>query len=161
MAIGELITGATQGSVLFAGVGGVLAQHNAGFQFDDANNVLKSANAATAASSQSLTISTGVGGPGNSGSPPAGNSGDLFLRTGTGGSDPFGTAGSGGSIIIQPGTSGGGSNGAGGSTIVRAPANLTGNIFAIQSDTGGVTHWAAASDGSWIGTKPIHTTHNS
>jgi hypothetical protein len=78
-----------------------------------------------------------------------------------GGSDPFGVAGGAGDIVIQPGTSGGGSGGSGGSTIVRAPANITADIFAMQSDTGAVTHWAVASDGRWNGIKPIHTTETS
>ena len=41
MAIGDLITGATQGSVLFAGAAGILAQDNTNFYFDDANNELR------------------------------------------------------------------------------------------------------------------------
>jgi len=40
MAIGGTITGATQGSVLFAGASGVLAQDNANLFWDDANNRL-------------------------------------------------------------------------------------------------------------------------
>ena len=40
MAIGGSITGATEGSVLFAGVSGVLAQDNANFFWDDTNNRL-------------------------------------------------------------------------------------------------------------------------
>lgn len=40
MAIGNTITSATAGSVLFAGVAGVLAQDNANFFFDDTNNRL-------------------------------------------------------------------------------------------------------------------------
>ena len=40
MAIGGSITSATQGSVLFAGASGVLAQDNANFFFDDTNNRL-------------------------------------------------------------------------------------------------------------------------
>ena len=38
--IGSTVTGATQGSVLFAGAAGVLAQNNAAFNWDDANNQL-------------------------------------------------------------------------------------------------------------------------
>lgn len=39
--IGGTIVGAIQGSVLFAGLGGVLAQDNFNLSFDDTNNVLK------------------------------------------------------------------------------------------------------------------------
>lgn len=47
-AIGEAITDATEGSVLFAGAGGVLAQDNAGFFYNDATNQLRlTAGAAT------------------------------------------------------------------------------------------------------------------
>lgn len=45
-AIGNPIAAATQGSVLFAGVGGVLQQDNANFFWDDANNRLGIGNAA-------------------------------------------------------------------------------------------------------------------
>jgi hypothetical protein len=41
MAIGGAVTGATSGSVLFAGADGVLAQDNANFNFDDSTNTLK------------------------------------------------------------------------------------------------------------------------
>jgi len=40
VAIGDTISGATQGSVLFAGASGVLAQDNANLFFDDSNNRL-------------------------------------------------------------------------------------------------------------------------
>jgi len=40
VSIGDTITGATQGSVLFAGASGVLAQDNANLFFDDSNNRL-------------------------------------------------------------------------------------------------------------------------
>lgn len=46
--IGGTVTGATAGSVFFAGAAGVMAQDNAGFFYDDANNQLKlTASAAT------------------------------------------------------------------------------------------------------------------
>ena len=38
--IGSVVTGGTEGSVLFVGVGGVMAQNNANFFWDDANNRL-------------------------------------------------------------------------------------------------------------------------
>ena len=41
---GGMVTGATQGSVLFAGVGGVISQDNASLKFDDATNTLTAAN---------------------------------------------------------------------------------------------------------------------
>lgn len=48
VAIGDTITSATAGSVFFAGAAGVMAQDNAGFFYDDANNQLKlTASAAT------------------------------------------------------------------------------------------------------------------
>ncbi|HEX3099884.1 MAG TPA: tail fiber domain-containing protein [Patescibacteria group bacterium] len=40
MAIGDAVTGATQGSVLFAGASGALAQDNTNFFFDDSTNSL-------------------------------------------------------------------------------------------------------------------------
>ena len=40
MEIGEVITGATEGSVLFAGVGGIMQQDNTNFFWDDTNNRL-------------------------------------------------------------------------------------------------------------------------
>jgi hypothetical protein len=40
IAIGSVVTSATEGSVLFAGAAGVLAQDNAGLFWDDANNRL-------------------------------------------------------------------------------------------------------------------------
>lgn len=40
LAIGDPITSATEGSVLFAGVGGILQQDNANFFWDDTNNYL-------------------------------------------------------------------------------------------------------------------------
>jgi hypothetical protein len=39
LAIGSVITGATQGSILFAGPGGIIAQDNANLQWDDTNNL--------------------------------------------------------------------------------------------------------------------------
>ena len=48
VAIGDTVTSATAGSVFFAGAAGVMAQDNAGFFYDDANNQLKlTASAAT------------------------------------------------------------------------------------------------------------------
>ena len=128
------------------------------------DNALKTANAGGGAASESFTVSTGLGGPGNSASPPAGNSGDLLLKTGSGGSDAFGTAGSGGSVIIQPGTSGAGSDGTGGSILARAPANHTGAFFAIQNETGANTYWSvtnAGLAGTLTGTRPLSITHDS
>ena len=40
LAIGDTVTGATQGSVLFAGASSVLAQDNANLFFDDSTNRL-------------------------------------------------------------------------------------------------------------------------
>lgn len=59
MAIGGSITSATQGSVLFAGASGVLAQDNTNFFFDDTNDRL---GIKTSAPTHSITIgSTGNG----------------------------------------------------------------------------------------------------
>jgi hypothetical protein len=162
--IGETVGDGTEGSVLFVDSATKLAQDNAGFYFDQDSNALKTANAGSGAASENFTVSTGVGGAGNLGAPPAGNSGDLLLKTGAGGSDPFGTAGSGGNVIIQPGTSGGGSGGSGGSTLVRAPANAPGSFFAIQSDTGANTYWSvthAGTAGMLTGTRPLSIIHDS
>lgn len=41
---GGTLTGATQGSVLFAGFGGVMAQDNTSLNFDDATDILTAAN---------------------------------------------------------------------------------------------------------------------
>jgi hypothetical protein len=49
MAIGGAITSATAGSVLYAGAGGVLAQQNSTFTWDDVNEFLKLGNVSTKA----------------------------------------------------------------------------------------------------------------
>lgn len=54
MAIGSTVTSATAGSVLFAGVAGVLAQDNASLFFDDTNNRL---GIGTASPTQALDVS--------------------------------------------------------------------------------------------------------
>lgn len=41
VSIGSPLSGATEGSIVFAGVGGILAEDNAGFFWDDALNLLK------------------------------------------------------------------------------------------------------------------------
>lgn len=62
MAIGNTISSATAGSVLFAGAAGVLAQDNANFFFDDAANILGIGTAApTVASGNGLVINGGAG----------------------------------------------------------------------------------------------------
>jgi hypothetical protein len=108
--------------------------------------------------SGNVTVSTGPGGASNSGA--AGSSGNLLLKTGNGGTSNTGYAGNGGSIIIQPGTSGGGLGGSGGSTLVRAPANVTGNIFAVQDDTGSNTYWSVSSTATLTGTRPLSVSHS-
>lgn len=61
MAIGGVITGATQGSILFAGVGGILAQDNANLFFDDTNNQLKMGNGTITLPAYSFGSSAGTG----------------------------------------------------------------------------------------------------
>jgi len=55
IAIGDTITSATAGSILFAGTSGVLAQDNANFFWDDTNNRL---GLGTATPTQALTLQT-------------------------------------------------------------------------------------------------------
>lgn len=88
MAIGGNITSATEGSVLFAGASGVLAQDNAAFNYTDANNALY------VDSVRSLRVQAPivVGG--------TGTTDDLILRTTTG----IGAAGA--DMIFQGGTNG-------------------------------------------------------
>ena len=58
IAIGDTVTGATAGSVFFAGAAGILAQDNAGFFWDDTNNVLKLNNGAGGSNAEVLRIAT-------------------------------------------------------------------------------------------------------
>jgi hypothetical protein len=59
IAIGDTITGATQGSIFFAGVGGVLSQDNANLFWDDTNNRL---GIGTSAPTSALQIGDGISG---------------------------------------------------------------------------------------------------
>ena len=54
IAIGGAITGATEGSVLFAGAAGILAQDNANFFWNDSNNTLILGNPTTPATNRSI-----------------------------------------------------------------------------------------------------------
>lgn len=89
MAIGGNITGATQGSVLFAGASGVLAQDNAAFNYTDANNALYVDSVRTLRAQAPIV----VGG--------TGTTDDLILRTTTG------VGASGSDMIFQGGNNGG------------------------------------------------------
>ncbi len=88
MAIGASITSATEGSVLFAGAAGVLAQDNAAFNYTDANNALYVDSVRTLR----LQSPVVVGG--------TAATDDLILRTTTG------TGAAGADMIFQGGTNG-------------------------------------------------------
>jgi hypothetical protein len=162
---------ATPGSVLFVGSGPALAQDNAGFYFDQGNNTLRTANAVGIAASETFAVSTGLGGPNNSASGTAGNSGtvtvttglggtsengslpgssgNLLLKTGAGGgtTSPGVTGGPAGHIILQPGAGGGGpSTGLGGSTLVRASSTAS-DILRVQDSSGATTHVTVSASG--------------
>jgi len=55
-AIGGLVTGGTEGSVLFVGAGGLLAQDNARFFYDDANNQLQLSSGAVGNTPLKITL---------------------------------------------------------------------------------------------------------
>jgi hypothetical protein len=133
-------------------------QYNSGSVVIDTGNGSTNTASLPGGQSGSVTITTGVGGGADSGL--AGSSGNLLLKTGNGGTSNTGNAGSGGNIIIQPGTSGGGVGGTGGSTLVRAPANVTGNIFAVQDDTGSTTYWSVSSTATLTGARPFSVSHS-
>tara|TARA_R100000808_G_scaffold18552_1_gene40629 strand:- start:2668 stop:3672 length:1005 start_codon:yes stop_codon:yes gene_type:complete len=93
IAIGDTITSATEGSVLFAGAAGILAQDNANFFWDDTNNRL-GLGTATPASTFDLSGDFNSSGTTFTVSATAGLSiaqmtggGDLVINTGGGGSD--------------------------------------------------------------------------